>query len=99
MKVTPAQTLAAQAIISVIAFVGLLALATYGVVYRDASVIPYALGGMAAIYAHWAPSPSQQNLITSLLQQLVPILTALAQQQAPASEQPLPTPVPASQIS
>lgn len=81
MKVTPAQTLPAQAIISVIAFVGLLALATYGVVYRDASVIPYALGGMAAIYAHWAPSPSQQNLITNLLQQLVPILTALAQQQ------------------
>src|SRR5271169_5782385 len=81
MKITPAQTLAAQSVISVVAFIGLLALATYGVIYRDASVIPYALGGMAAIYAHWAPSPSQQSLITNLLQQLVPILTAIAQQQ------------------
>jgi hypothetical protein len=85
MKITPAQTLAAQAIISIIAFIGLLALTVYGVIYHDASVIPYAVGGMAVIYTHWAPSPAQQSTITALLQQLIPILTALAQTQQVSS--------------
>jgi hypothetical protein len=81
MKVTPDQTLAAQVAISVVAFIGLLVLGIYGIAYHNASVIPYAIGGMAAIYAHWSQSPAQQSTMTSLVQQLTPVLISLAQQQ------------------
>lgn len=86
MKVTPDQALIAQVIISVIAFLAFLVLGVYGIVYHNTSVIPYAIGGMSAIYAHWSQSPAQQSTITTLLQQLGPVLTSLIQSQVTTKE-------------
>ena len=89
MKTPQDPTLLAQTIISSIAFIVLAVLIIYALIYHNTSIIPYALLGMATIYAHWSPSPAQQSLFASLIQQIMPILTSLAQPPASDVTQPM----------
>ncbi len=89
MKTPQDSTLLAQTIISSIAFIALSVLIIYALIYHNTSIIPYALLGMATIYAHWTPSPAQQSLFTSLIQQITPILTSLAQPPTSDTTQPM----------
>jgi len=81
MKTPQDTTLLMQALVSIVFAIAFVVLIVYSLIYHNATIIPYALGGLATIYAHWVSSPAQQSMITSLIQQITPLLTSLAQSQ------------------
>lgn len=87
MKTSPDTMLLMQAIVSVVFAIAFVVLIAFALIYHNATIIPYALGGLTTIYAHWIPSPVQQNMITSLLQQITPVLTSLEQSQRQKMQQ------------
>jgi|SRR5882762_5810895 len=88
MKLPQDKTLLAQAAVSIVGFIAFAAVAIAGLIYHNTNVVIGAVSGMGLIYAHWSQSPAQQSTITSLVQQLIPVLTSMAQPAVTDATQP-----------